>query len=110
MITAIIRPYALEIVRSALQEGGITGLTVSEVRGYGRQKGHYALYRSVEYQVSFQPKIQLDFAVDDSQLEQITEIIVAQARTGRVGDGKIFVSSPESATRIRTGETGVEAI
>lgn len=110
MITAIIRPHALEIVRSALQDAGITGLTVSEVRGYGRQRGHSALYRGTEYKASFQPKIQLVFAVDDSQLDPVTEIIVAEAHTGQVGDGKIFVSSLESVTRVRTGETGVAAI
>lgn len=110
IVTAIIRPHALDIVRSALQEAGINGMTVGEVRGFGRQKGHPALYRGAEYNVAFHPKIQLELAVDDSQLEQVTEIIVAQARTGQVGDGKIFVASLDSVTRIRTGETGIEAI
>lgn len=110
IVTAIIRPHALEVVRMALQEAGVNGLTVSEVRGFGRQKGHPALYRGAEYNIAFQPKIQLDLAVDDSQLDEVTEIITTQARTGQVGDGKIFVASLDSVIRIRTGETGVEAI
>lgn len=110
IVTAIIRPHALDIVRTALQDAGVNGMTVGEVRGFGRQKGHPALYRGAEYNVAFQPKIQLELAVDDSQLEQVTEIIVTQARTGQVGDGKIFVASLDSVTRIRTGETGAEAI
>lgn len=110
MITAIIRPHALEVVRSALQEAGVNGMTVSEVRGYGRQKGHSALYRGAEYNIAFQPKIQLELAVDDGQLDQVTEVIVTKARTGQVGDGKIFVVSLDSVTRIRTGETGIDAI
>lgn len=110
IVTAIIRPHALEVVRMALQEAGVNGLTVSEVRGFGRQKGHPALYRGAEYNIAFQPKIQLDLAVDDSQLDEVTGIITTQARTGQVGDGKIFVASLDSVIRIRTGETGVEAI
>jgi len=110
IVTAIIRPHALEVVRMALQEAGVNGLTVSEVRGFGRQKGHPALYRGAEYIIAFQPKIQLDLAVDDSQLDEVTEIMTTQARTGQVGDGKIFVASLDSVIRIRTGETGVEAI
>jgi nitrogen regulatory protein PII len=110
IVTAIIRPNALEIVRTALQEAGINGMTVGEVRGFGRQKGHPAMYRGAEYNVAFQPKIQLELAVDDSRVEQVTEIISSQARSGRVGDGKIFIAQLESVIRIRTGETGVEAI
>ncbi len=110
IVTAIIRPHALEVVRSALQEAGVNGMTVGEVRGFGRQKGHPALYRGAEYNIAFQPKIQLELAIDDSQVEQVTEIIATQARTGQVGDGKIFVASLDSVIRIRTGETGVEAI
>lgn len=110
IVTAIIRPHALEVVRSALQEAGVNGMTVSEVRGFGRQKGHPALYRGAEYNIAFQPKIQLELAVDDSQLDRVTEIIVTQARTGEVGDGKLFIASLDSVTRIRTGETGIEAI
>lgn len=110
IVTAIIRPHALEVVRSALQEAGVNGMTVGEVRGFGRQKGHPALYRGAEYNIAFQPKIQLELAIDDSQVDQVTEIIAAQARTGQVGDGKIFVASLDSVIRIRTGETGVEAI
>ena len=85
-------------------------MTVGEVRGFGRQKGHPALYRGAEYNIAFQPKIQLELAVDDSQVDEVTEIIATQARTGQVGDGKIFVASLDSVIRIRTGETGVEAI
>jgi nitrogen regulatory protein PII len=110
IVTAIIRPNALEIVRTALQEAGINGMTVGEVRGFGRQKGHPAMYRGAEYNVAFQPKIQLELAVDSSRVEQVTEIISSQARSGRVGDGKIFITQLESVIRIRTGETGVAAI
>jgi nitrogen regulatory protein P-II 2 len=110
IVTAIIRPHALEIVRTALQEAGVNGMTVGEIRGFGRQKGHAALYRGAEYNIAFQPKIQLELAVDDSQVDQVTEIITTQARTGQVGDGKIFIASLDSVIRIRTGETGVEAI
>ena len=110
IVTAIIRPHALEVVRTALQEAGVNGMTVGEVRGFGRQKGHPALYRGAEYNIAFQPKIQLELAVDDSQVDEVTEIIATQARTGQVGDGKIFVASLDSVIRIRTGETGVEAI
>ncbi|MTI63553.1 P-II family nitrogen regulator [Methylophaga sp.] len=110
IVTAIIRPHALEVVRSALQEAGVNGMTVGEVRGFGRQKGHPALYRGAEYNIAFQPKIQLELAIDDSQVDEVTEIIATQARTGQVGDGKIFVASLDSVIRIRTGETGVEAI
>jgi nitrogen regulatory protein PII len=109
-VTAIIRPNALEVVRTALQDVGINGMTVGEVRGFGRQKGHPALYRGAEYNVAFQPKIQLELAVDDSRLDEVTEIISKQAHTGRVGDGKIFIASLESVIRIRTGETGIDAI
>jgi nitrogen regulatory protein PII len=110
IVTAIIRPNALEVVRTALQDVGINGMTVGEVRGFGRQKGHPALYRGAEYNVAFQPKIQLELAVDDSRLDEVTEIISKQAHTGRVGDGKIFIASLESVIRIRTGETGIDAI
>lgn len=110
IVTAIIRPHALDIVRTALQDAGVNGMTVAEVRGFGRQKGYPALYRGAEYNVAFQPKIQLELAVDDSQLEAVIEIITTQARTGQVGDGKIFVASLDSVARIRTGETGADAI
>jgi len=110
IVTAIIRPHALDIVRTALQDAGVNGMTVAEVRGFGRQKGYPALYRGAEYNVAFQPKIQLELAVDDSQLEVVIEIITTQARTGQVGDGKIFVASLDSVARIRTGETGADAI
>jgi nitrogen regulatory protein PII len=110
IITAIIRPHALEVVRSAMQEAGISGLTVSEIRGYGRQKGHPSLYRGAEYTVSFQPKIKLEVAVADEDLDKVTEVIIRYAKTGKVGDGKIFVANLASIIRIRTSETGHEAI
>ncbi|MCX4186985.1 P-II family nitrogen regulator [Methylophaga sp. OBS4] len=110
IITAIIRPHALEVVRSAMHEAGISGLTVSEIRGYDRQKGHPALYRGAEYTVSFQPKIKLEVAVADEDLDKVTEVIIRHAKTGNVGDGKIFVVNLESIIRIRTSETGHEAI
>lgn len=110
IVTAIIRPHTLEVVRTALQDIGINGMTVDDVRGFGRQKGHPALYRGAEYNVAFQPKVKLVLAVSDSQVDQVTEIIATQARTGRVGDGKIFVAGLDSVIRIRTGETGDEAI
>jgi nitrogen regulatory protein P-II 2 len=110
MVTAIIRPHTLDVVRTALHDIGINGMTVGDIRGFGRQKGHPSLYRGAEYNVAFQPKIQLELAVSDSQLRQVTTVIASQARTGRVGDGKIFVTSLDSVIRIRTGETGDEAI
>ncbi|MAK66648.1 MULTISPECIES: P-II family nitrogen regulator [unclassified Methylophaga] len=110
MITAIIRPHALELVRGAIQDIGISGLTVTEVKGYGRQKGHSEMYRGAEYTVNFQPKIKLELVVGDEDVAKAIEAISASAKSGKVGDGKIFVSSLESAVRIRTGETGEAAI
>ncbi len=110
MITAIIRPHALEVVRAAIQDIGISGLTVTEVKGYGRQKGHSEMYRGAEYTVNFQPKIKLELVLGDDDVAKAIEAISASAKSGKVGDGKIFVSSLESAVRIRTGETGEAAI
>ena len=109
-IEAVIKPFKLEDVKDALAEMGITGMTVSEVKGYGRQKGHSELYRGAEYVVDFLPKIKMEMVVDDNDVEQVTSTIVEAARTGKIGDGKIFVSEIEKIIRIRTGETDSEAI
>ena len=109
-VEAVIKPFKLEDVKDALAEIGITGITVSDVKGYGRQKGHSELYRGAEYVVDFLPKNKLEVIVDDKDVEQVTSTIVEAARTGKIGDGKIFVSDIETIIRIRTGETGSEAI
>ncbi len=109
-IEAIIKPFKLDDVREALSEAGITGMTVTEVKGFGRQKGHTELYRGAEYQVDFLPKMKLELVLADDIAEKAIEAIEASAKTGKIGDGKIFVYSVESAVRIRTGETGEEAI
>ncbi len=109
-ITAIINPFKLEDVREALNEVGVYGLTATEVKGFGRQKGHTELYRGAEYVVQFLPKIKLEVAVSDQQVESVIEAIIDSAKTGKVGDGKIFVSSLEQIIRIRTGETGDDAL
>ena len=109
-ITAIIKPFKLEEVREALAECGVNGLTVTEVKGFGRQKGHTELYRGAEYVVDFLPKVKLEAAVDDALLEQALEAIESSARTGKIGDGKIFVTSLEQVIRIRTGESGSVAL
>ena len=109
-IEAVIKPYKLEDVKDALAEIGVTGMTVSEVKGYGRQKGHSELYRGAEYVVDFLPKIKMEMIVTDDMVEQTTATIVEAARTGKIGDGKIFVSDIEQIIRIRTGETDNEAI
>ncbi len=109
-IEAIIKPFRLEEVKDALAEIGITGMTVSEVKGYGRQKGHSELYRGAEYVVDFLPKVKMELIVGGDQVDQVVETIVEAARTGKIGDGKIFVSDIEKIIRIRTGETDAEAI
>ena len=109
-VEAVIKPFKLEDVKDALAEIGIDGMTVSEVKGYGRQKGHSELYRGAEYVVDFLPKIKIEMVVDDKDVEQVTATIVEAARTGKIGDGKIFVMNLEQAIRIRTGETGSDAI
>ena len=109
-VEAVIKPFKLEDVKDALAEIGITGMTVSEVKGYGRQKGHSELYRGAEYVVDFLPKIKMEMIVGADMVEQVTNTIVEAARTGKIGDGKIFVSDIEQIVRIRTGETGEEAI
>ena len=110
LVTAIIKPFKLDNVREALHEVGIAGITVTEVRGFGRQKGHTELYRGAEYNVDFLPKLKLEIAITDELVEQIVEAITQAATTGKIGDGKIFVSSLEEVIRIRTGETGAQAI
>ena len=109
-ITAIIKPFKLDEVREALSEVGVSGLTVTEVKGFGRQKGHTELYRGAEYVVDFLPKVQIEVIVSDDVVERAIEGIVRAARTGRIGDGKIFVSNVEEVVRIRTGEAGDAAI
>ena len=110
LIQAIIKPFKLDDVREALTEIGVTGMTATEVKGFGRQKGHTELYRGAEYVVDFLPKIKLEAAVADSQVEQVIEAISKSANTGKIGDGKIFVTSIEQVIRIRTGESGEEAL
>jgi nitrogen regulatory protein P-II 2 len=110
LITAIIKPFKLDDVREALQEIGVSGITVSEVRGYGRQKGHTELYRGAEYNVDFLPKLKLETAVNTDMVERVVEAITQAATTGKIGDGKIFISSLDEVIRIRTGETGAQAI
>jgi len=110
MITAIIKPFKLEDVREALSDMGVHGLTVTEVKGFGRQKGHTELYRGAEYVVDFLPKVKIETAVAEDLLEQALETIINAANTGKIGDGKIFVTNIEQTIRIRTGETGVEAL
>ena len=109
-IEAIVKPFKLDEVREALSEVGVTGLTVTEVKGFGRQKGHTELYRGAEYVVDFLPKVKIEAAVDDSIVERVIEAVENSARTGKIGDGKIFVTSLEQVIRIRTGETGAEAV
>ena len=110
MVTAIIKPFKLDEVREALSAIGVQGITVTEVKGFGRQKGHTELYRGAEYVVDFLPKIKLEAAIKSDMLDQVLEAIEKAAQTGKIGDGKIFVSSIEQVIRIRTGETGVEAL
>ncbi len=110
LITSIIKPFKLDEVREALAEVGVTGLTVTEVKGFGRQKGHTELYRGAEYVVDFLPKVKVEVVVADSLVETVTESIIKAARTGKIGDGKIFVSPVEQAIRIRTGEVDDAAV
>ena len=110
MVTAIVKPFKLDEVREALSAIGVQGVTVTEVKGFGRQKGHTALYRGAEYVVDFLPKVKIEAAVDDAIVDRVIEAIEAAARTGKIGDGKIFVSALEQVVRIRTGETGKDAL
>ncbi len=110
LVTAIIKPFKLDEVREALAEAGVTGVTVTEVKGFGRQKGHTELYRGAEYVVDLLPKIKLETAVREELVETVVEAIVQAAATGKIGDGKVFVTQLEHAVRIRTGETGADAV
>ena len=110
MIVAVIKPFKLDDVREALAEVGVNGLTVTEVKGFGRQKGHTELYRGAEYVVDFLPKVRVEAAVEDTLVDQVVEAVENAARTGKIGDGKIFVSPLEQVIRIRTGETGSVAL
>ncbi len=110
LVTAVIKPFKLDEVREALSEIGVQGITVSEVKGFGRQKGHTELYRGAEYVVDFLPKVKLEVAVGEDLVDRVIEAIENAARTGKIGDGKIFVSTLEQVVRIRTGETGENAI
>ena len=110
LVTAIIKPFKMDDVRAALSDIGVQGVTVTEVKGFGRQRGHTELYRGAEYVVDFLPKLKLEISAPEEQVEAIVEAIIASASTGKIGDGKIFVAPLEQVVRIRTGETGVEAI
>jgi nitrogen regulatory protein P-II 2 len=110
LVTAIIKPFKLDDVREALSDIGVHGMTVTEVKGFGRQKGHTELYRGAEYVVDFLPKVKVEVAIDDSALDQCLDAITKAANTGKVGDGKIFVTTLDEVVRIRTGETGPEAV
>ena len=110
MVTAIVKPFKLDEVREALSAIGVQGITVTEVKGFGRQKGHTELYRGAEYVVDFLPKVKIEAAVDDAIVDRVIEAIEAAARTGKIGDGKVFVSTHEQVVRIRTGETGKDAL
>ena len=110
MVTAVVKPFKLDEVREALSAIGVQGITVTEVKGFGRQKGHTELYRGAEYVVDFLPKVKIEAAVDDTLVDQVIEAIERSARTGEIGDGKIFVSPLEQVVRIRTGETGKDAL
>jgi len=110
LISSIIKPFKLDDVREALSEVGVNGITVVEVKGFGRQKGHTELYRGAEYVVDFLPKIKIEAAVDDDKVDQVIEAITGAAKTGKIGDGKIFVYNLDHVVRIRTGETGSEAL
>lgn len=110
LITAIIKPFKLDDVRQALADVGVQGVTVTEVKGFGRQKGHTELYRGAEYVVDFLPKVKLEIAVNDDMVESAVEAVVKTAATGKIGDGKIFISALDEVIRIRTGETGADAV
>mgnify|MGYP001598870956 CR=1 FL=1 len=110
LITAIIKPFMLDKVRPALEQLGVYGMTVTEVSGFGRQKGHTEIYRGAEYQVSFNPKLRLELVVDDAQVEPVLDALVASARTGSIGDGKIWVTPVGALVRVRTGERGTDAL
>ena len=110
LITAIVKPFTLDDVKTILEEIGVLGMTVSEVQGYGRQKGHTEVYRGAEYAVAFVPKVRVEVVVDDAAADKVVDTIVAAARTGKIGDGKVWVSPVETIVRVRTGERGTDAL
>ncbi|MDQ3764792.1 MAG: P-II family nitrogen regulator [Actinomycetota bacterium] len=110
LVTAIVKPFTLEDVKSALEQIGVLGMTVSEVQGYGRQKGHTEVYRGAEYAVDFVPKLRVEVVVDDTQVDKTIEAVVEAARTGKIGDGKVWVTPVETVVRVRTGERGLDAL
>ena len=110
LVTAVIKPHKWDEVREALETFGVTGMTVSEVSGYGRQKGHTEVYRGAEYSVDFVPKVRVEVVVDDAAVDKVDDVIVAAARTGKIGDGKVWVSPVDTIVRVRTGERGTDAI
>src|SRR5262249_44785355 len=110
LVTAVIKPFVLEEVKSSLEQSGVLGMTVSEVQGYGRQKGHTEVYRGAEYSVDFVPKVRIEVAVDDDVVEKVVDAVVGAARTGKIGDGKVWVTPVETVIRVRTGERGADAL
>lgn len=110
LVTAIVKPFTLDDVKTALEEAGVLGMTVSEIQGYGRQKGHTEVYRGAEYSVDFVPKVRIEVVVDDSIVDKVVDSIVQSARTGKIGDGKVWVSPVETIVRVRTGERGTDAL
>lgn len=110
LVTAVIKPHQLDAVKEALHAMGVTGLTVSEVQGYGRQKGHTEVYRGAEYTVEFLPKIRLEVLIDELEVDKIVDAVVSAARTGRIGDGKVWVTPVDDVVRVRTGEHGIDAL
>jgi nitrogen regulatory protein P-II 1 len=110
LVTAIVKPFAIEDIKSAVEAAGVLGLTVSEVQGYGRQKGHTEVYRGAEYQVDFIPRMKVEVLVDDESVDRVVEGIVSAARTGKIGDGKVWVTAVQAVVRVRTGERGADAI
>ncbi|MEJ8279199.1 MULTISPECIES: P-II family nitrogen regulator [unclassified Pseudonocardia] len=110
LVTAIVKPFVLEDVKGALEQIGVLGLTISEVQGYGRQKGHTEVYRGAEYSVDFVPKVRVEVVVDDALLDKVVDAVVEAARTGKIGDGKVWVTPVETVVRVRTGERGADAI
>lgn len=110
LITAVVKPFKLDEVKTALKDAGVAGITVSEVQGFGRQSGHTEVYRGAEYSIDFVPKVKLEMLVDDAQIDKVVEAVVASARTGKIGDGKVWVTDVDQIVRIRTGEMGADAI
>ncbi|MBB3038631.1 nitrogen regulatory protein P-II 1 [Hoyosella altamirensis] len=110
LVTAIVKPFTLEDVKSGLEQAGVLGMTVSEVQGYGRQKGHTEVYRGAEYSVDFVPKVKVEVVVDEAAVDKVVDVIVEASRTGKIGDGKVWVTSVDSVIRVRTGERGTDAI